>query len=100
MFNDLNATIAWIDATVDDNGRLHDANHNTLVEHVTVNEFPLVVFFDKSNGWVIALDEPDKEPFDCYWFVSGMLTKAEAQRVLLSKFQDHTKFRVLKIKKD
>lgn len=96
MFDTLEDLVLWIDNSIDDNGRLSDANHNALVEHVTTNEFPLVVFFDTKHNWCIALDEPDKTPFDCYWFRSGMFTPAEAKRVLLGTFQDHTNFRQIK----
>ena len=96
MFDTLESTIVWIDHMIDDNGRLSDENHNILVEHVTTNEFPLIVFFDKVNNWCIALDEPGKTPFDCYWFHSGIITPAEAKRVLLRTFQDHTNSRQIK----
>jgi hypothetical protein len=96
MFDTLEDLVKWIDNEIADDGTLPDVKHDALVEHVTTNEFPLVVFFDKVHNWCIALDEPGKTPFDCYWFRSGMFTPAEAKRVLLNTFQDHTNFRQIK----
>lgn len=96
MFDTLEATIQWIDHNIADDGTLSPENHKILVEHVATNEFPLIIFLHNED-WVIALDEPGKKPFDCYWFISGMITRAEAQRCLLTMFEDHTNFRILKI---
>ena len=96
MFDTIEAVCMWIDNSIRADGRLSDDHHEALVELVTTNEFPLIIFFDPKNNWTIALDEPDREPFDCYWFRTGMFTPAEAKRVLVQTFQDHSNFRVLK----
>ena len=94
---DIQDVSKWIDTHVNPDGRLSDADHHLLVKSVQEHELPVIIFFDKStNGWVISLDEPNTKPFDTYWFYHSILTRAEAIRIVLNKFQDHTKYRVVK----
>lgn len=94
---DIQDVSKWIDSHTNSDGRLSDDNHNLLVKTVQKEELPLIIFFDKStNGWVVALDEPNLKPFETYWFYHGIMTRAEAIRIVLGKFEDHTKYRVIK----
>lgn len=88
--------VKWIDQHVLDSGDLTDTDNFRLRKIVEAHESPLLIFHDPKHNWIIALDEPNKTPFDCFWFVSGMFTLGEAKRTLLHIFQDHTKVRVIK----
>lgn len=88
--------VKWIDSHILDSGDLSDTDNTTLRKIVEENELPLIIFNDANHKWTIALDEPGKEPFDCFWFISGMFTVGEAKRTLLYNFQDHTNVRIIK----
>jgi hypothetical protein len=94
-FPNVEDVVTWIDQHVLDSGDLTDTDNFRLRKIVEANESPLIIFWDPKHNWIIALDEPNKTPFDCFWFVSGMFTMGEAKRTLLHIFQDHTKVRVI-----
>lgn len=92
----IDEVVKWVDQHTLNSGDLTDTDNITLRKIVEANESPLIIFHDPKHNWVIALDEPGKEPFDCFWFVSNLFTLAEAKRTLLHIFQDHTNVKVLK----
>lgn len=95
IFSDVEDVVKWIDKHILDSGDLTDTDNIRLRKIVEAYESPLIIFCDPKHKWIIALDEPNKTPFDCFWFVSGMFTIGEAKRTLLHIFQDHTKVRVI-----
>ena len=91
----LNQTVQWVNEHVQADGTMTDNDNFYLQKIVEANEIPLVIFYDNDSKWVIALDEPNTELYDMYWFKCGMFTQGEAKRTLLKMFQDHTNVTVI-----